>query len=86
MTLLLCKMSNAIDGKSIVNSLYHAAIISGLSMGYAQVSKMLLKVQSPKLEFSNAGNVVMVITDIGLAMATKDVLIKQGILPADILK
>ena len=39
----------------------------------------------PKLDFTPR-DVTMVVVDVALAMATKDMLIKQGLIPADILK
>ena len=54
-------------------------------MGYATLGKKIMKGATPKLDFAPY-DVGMVILDVGLAMATKDMLGKQGILPADILK
>ena len=69
--------------KNIVNTLYHSAVVSSLMIGYAQIGKSLLKGASPKLSLTlyDAG---MVVADLTLAMITKDMLIKQGIIPADI--
>ena len=75
----------ATDGKMIVNALYHSAVVSGLAMGYARLGKMAIWGSPPKLYFTprDAG---MVMLDVALAMTTKDLLIKQGVLPADIIK
>ena len=77
--------SPSTDGKHLVNLAYHAAVVSGLTIGYAQIGKKVLKGATPKLDMTpyDAG---MVVLDIGLAVATKDMLIKQGIIPTDILK
>ena len=75
----------ATDGKMIVNALYHSAVISGLAIGYAQLGKMAMGGSPSKLDFA-PHDVGMVILDIALAMTTKDVLIKQGIIPANIMK
>ena len=32
----------ATDGKVIVNTLYHSAVVSGLAMGYARLGKMAM--------------------------------------------
>ena len=74
-----------IDGKQIVNMMYHAAVETVLTIGYSQLGRKLLKSQTPKVDFS-MGDVGMLALDIGLAMATRDMLIKQGIIPADIMK
>ena len=75
----------ATDGKMLVNALYHSAVVSGMAMGYARIGKMAMWGSTPKLEFTPR-DVGMVVADIALVMATKDALIKQGIIPADILK
>ena len=75
----------ATDGKMLVNALYHSGVVSGLAMGYARLSKMAIGGAVPKLDFTPR-DVGMVVADVALAMATKDMLIKQGIIPADILK
>jgi len=75
----------SIDGKQIINMLYHATIESVLTIGFSQIGKKILKSQTPKVDFS-MGDIGMLTLDIGLAMATRDMLIKQGIIPADIMK
>jgi len=77
--------SPSVDGKQLANLAYHSAVVSGLAVGYAQIGKKILKGASPKLDFAPY-DVGMVVLDVGLAIATKDMLVKQGILPADILK
>ena len=73
------------DGKMLVNALYHSAVVSGLAIGYSRLSKMVIGGAPPKLDFTPR-DVGIVIVDVALAMATKDMLIKQGIIPADIMK
>ena len=73
------------DGKQFVNAAYHAAVVSGLTIGYAALGKKIMKWATPKLDFVPY-DVGMVVLDVGLAMYTKDMLVKQGIIPADILK
>lgn len=75
----------ATDGKMLVNALYHSAVVSGLAMGYSRLGKMVIGGAPPKLDFTPR-DVGMVVVDVALAMATKDMLIRQGILPADIMK
>ena len=75
----------ATDGKALVNALYHSAVVSGLAMGYARLSKMAFGGSLPKFDFTPR-DVGTVIADVAIAMATKDMLIKQGIIPNDILK
>ena len=72
-----------IDGKQIVNMLYHAGTV--LTIGYAEIARKLLRRPPPKVDF-DMGDVGMLSLDILLAMATRGMLIKQGIIPADIMK
>ena len=75
----------ATDGKMLINALYHSAVVSGHAAGYSRLDKMAIGGSSPKLDFTPR-DVGMVGVDVALAMATKDMLIKQGLIPADILK
>ena len=72
------------DGKKLVNELYHGAVVAGLSIGYAQLSKTVLKSPVPKLDF-NIRDVGMFVADVAFAMATKEFLISQQIIPENIL-
>jgi hypothetical protein len=73
------------DGKEVVNAIYHGAVITGLAIGFARLGKAALGGMYPKLDFTprDAG---MIIVDVTAALAARDLLIKQGIIPADILK
>jgi hypothetical protein len=73
------------DGKMLVNALYHSAVVSGLATGYSRLIRMAIGGASPKLDFMPR-DVGMVVVDVVLAMMTKDMLIKQGLIPADIMK
>ena len=74
-----------VDGKQIVNMLYHAGVETVLTVGYAETARKLLRRPPPKVDF-NMGDVEMLSIEILLAMATRDMLIKQDIFPADIMK
>ena len=69
----------------LVYALCHSAVVSGLAIGYTRLSKMVIGGAPPKLDFT-ALDVGMVVVDVALAMATKDMLIKQGFILADIMK
>ena len=73
------------DGKQIANMLYHAGVETLLTVGYAEIGRKIFKRPSPKVDF-NIGDIGMLSIDILLAMATKDMLVKQGILPENIVK
>ena len=81
-------MSNidpAKEGKTLANNIYHAAVTSGLAMGYARLGQMALGGPTPKLAFTGR-DVGLVVLDVAAAMATKDFLVRQGVIPADLLK
>ena len=75
----------ATDKKEIVNMLYHAGVETILTVGYAEIGRKLFKRPAPKVDF-NFSDIGMLSLDILLAMTTKDFLVKQGIIPADIMK
>ena len=70
----------SIDGKVIANTMYHAALVSGLSIGYAKLTQMAIKGSLPKLDTTarDAGMMFM------NAILTKDELVKRGIIPSNI--
>ena len=74
-------MSSTPTQKNIANDLYHAAVVGGLAIGYAKLGQMVFKGPLPRLDLTprHAG---MAILDL---MATKDMLIKQGLIPSDII-
>ena len=61
------------------------AVTSALAMGYSKAGQMALGGPTPKLVFT-VRDVGLVVLDVAAAMAIKDWLIKQGIIPADVLK
>jgi hypothetical protein len=73
------------DGKMLVNALYHGAILSRLDIGYSKLGRSFMGGDAPKLDFKPR-DIGMVVVDVTLAMATKDMLVRQGIIPADIMK
>jgi len=75
----------ATDGKQIANMLYHAGLETVLTIGYAELGRKLLKRPAPKVDL-NITDAGMLTIDIVLATATKEMLIKQGIIPANIMK
>ena len=74
----------AIDVKQIVNMLYHAGVETVLTVGYAEIGRKVLRRPPPKVDF-NMADIGMLSVYIVSAMATKDMLVKQGIIPADII-
>jgi energy-converting hydrogenase Eha subunit G len=77
-------MSIPKDSKEIINTLYHATVESLLIVGYVEISKKLFKKPPLKLDL-NLNNIGMLTIDLFLAMITKDMLVKNNIIPADIM-
>ena len=75
----------SIDGKQIANMLYHAGVETILTVGYSELVRKVFRRPAPKVDF-NMGDIGMLSVGILFAMATRDMLIKQGIIPADIMK
>ena len=69
--------TTATDGEMLFNALFHSAVVSGLEEGCARLGKMAIGGSPLKLDFSlrDGG---MVVVDVTLAMATKDMLIKRA--------
>ncbi len=73
------------ERKTFINDLYHSTVVASLAVGYARLTKMVLKQPTIKLDF-NLQDMGMLIMNLGMAMATKDLLVKQGIIPENIMK
>ena len=71
------------EGKYIANALYNATITTGLAVGISQLGKQL-RMPAPKLDFSGR-DLLMVAVDLTIANMAKSWLIKQGILPQNIM-
>ena len=73
------------EGKYIANALYNATITTGLAVGISQIGKQLrIAPHPPKLDF-NGRDLLMVAVDLTIANMAKSWLIKQGILPQNIM-
>ena len=81
----MAMMSSSPTSKNITNDIYHAAVVGGLALGYAKIGQMVFKGPVPRLDLTprDAG---MVVLDLSAAVGTKDMLIKQGLIPSDIVK
>jgi hypothetical protein len=75
----------SIDGKQIANMLYHVGVETLFTVGYSELGRKVFRRPAPKVDF-NMGDIGMLSLVILLAMVTRDMLIKQGIIPADIMK
>ena len=75
------------DSKSnIVNSAYHATIITTLTMVQSQGLKRFLKIKPPNLSQLDAEDILKLTGNIGVATIIKDWLIVQGYIPENIME
>ena len=70
--------------KNIINTIYHAAVISGLSVGYSMIAKKIMKMKVADLDKLNLEDSVKLTAIVSASIATKDFLVKQGIIPENI--
>ena len=66
--------------------MYHSAVIGGLSVGYSMVGKKLLKTKPADLGRLDIEDSAKLVGTAVLALWTQDMLVKQGIIPANIIK
>ena len=71
--------------KNIINTVFHAAVVSGIAIGTSSLTKKILKTPTPKLAF-DFEDMGLVILHTSIAMYIKDYLVKQKIIPYDIDK
>ena len=57
------------------NSIYHAAVVTGLAIGYAKFTKLRIKSTKPPWLTLDGYDTGIVILDVGLAMYMKDMLV-----------
>jgi len=72
--------------KSLVNTVYHAVIISGFSIGYAMLSKKafgMKPIDVGKTDMNDIGKLTFIIS---ASIFTRDYLVKEGIIPDNIMK
>ena len=72
-----------IQGNYIANALYNATITTGIAVGISQIGKQL-RISPPKLDFSGR-DLLMMTVDLTIGNIAKSWLIKQGILPPNIM-
>ena len=72
--------------KNILNTAYHAAVVTGIAVGSSKITKMVFKGSpTPKLalDFQDVGLMILYISS---SMYIKDYLVKQKIIPENIDK
>ena len=66
--------------KDLGNLLYHSAVVGGLSVG-----KKLMKMKPADLGRLDVEDSAKLVGTVALALRTQDMLVKQGIIPANII-
>lgn len=72
------------DYRTIANVLYHSAVLSGLTVGYAMVGKKLLRFDVGDPSKADLSEAMKLTVAVSLATITKDYLEKSKILPPNI--
>ena len=72
--------------KDLGNLLYHSAVVDGLSMGYSMVGKKLLKMKPADLGRLDIEDSIKLLGTVAFAFWTQYMLVKQRIIPANIIK
>ena len=70
--------------KDIKESVYHAAVVSALAVGYTVLGKTLIKMSPPSLSKFDIEVGVKLVGIVALSNFSKDYLIKQKIIPNNI--
>ena len=70
--------------KDIINAIYHAAVLSGLTVGYSMIGKKFIKfdVVDPSRDYETIFKLVI---PVSLLVVTRDWLVTQGFLPNDVI-
>jgi len=78
-------MASPYPVKDIANTAYHSAVITSLAIGYSMLGKKLIRLDvgdPARPDFTEFIKLSVVVT---LSMFTKDWLVKQKLIPDDIL-
>ena len=70
--------------KEVIDSLYDAAVVVGLTMGYAMLGKKAFGMTKPGAKMDVDDGVKMTVY-VAAGMMTKDYMVKQGWIPSSII-
>ena len=70
--------------KDLKESVYHAAVVSILAIGYTMLGKTSIKMSPPSLSKFDVEDGVKLVEIVAMSDFTKDYLIKQKVIPNDI--
>ena len=66
--------------------MYHSPVIGGLSIGYTMIGKKLFKMKPADLGRLDLEDSTKLVGTVALSLWTQDMLVKQGIIPANIIR
>ena len=73
------------DNKNwIIDELYHSGIVAGCAIGYSILGRNLLKIQPPTVARFDLSDSIKLAVIITMAEMTREMLIKQGLIPPKI--
>lgn len=75
-----------VDKKDIINTIYHSAIETGLIAGYSMIGKKVMKLNLGDPSKADINDILKLTGVVALSVITKDWLIKNKIIPEDIVK
>ena len=68
--------------RTVLNMVYHAAVISGLAYGYTMLFESLLDWQPATM--GSLGDIIKVVFVLTISISTKDFLVEKRIIPRNI--
>ena len=71
--------------KDLGNLIYHAAVVGGLSVGYSMLAKRIVKMRPADLGRLDVEDDIKLVGTIALSKWTQAMLVKQGIIPTNII-
>ncbi len=74
------------DEKKIVNLIYQSAVLSGVAIGYAALTKKLLKIKMESMDKVDLSDFVKIASVVSLSNWSVEMLYDKGIIPRDIVK
>jgi hypothetical protein len=74
------------DIKNIGNLVYHASVLSGLTVGYGIIMKKFLKIDIGDPSKAGVEDWIKLALTVSVAEGTREWLVKSGIIPENIIK
>ena len=72
--------------KDIGNQIYDSAVLSGLTVGYSMLLKKIVKIYVGDPCKANLEELATIIVVVSLAETTRELLVKSGFVPGDIMR